>query len=499
MNNINILLLGDEDWNDIYEIPEHVQVDYFSDIIEPIPIIYDLVILDRDISLAEYKNLVNCTRAYCLYATENVRMKNNTQKYYERKIGKRLYTGDVNAFMAETVNDYFPNPYGERMHPDYLTVNQMFEGEVEFNGNFDLRLKGDFGDDYTQILYWKNNLPIFEGQTLDLFLEHLKTENVKVKLRVIQFYNGSVGDVQQIWEYSDEELDEVIHVENHMAQGPIFVSVLAKGEGELRFISLHTRHSRHDIGFFLPGGDRTITSMKEEMFYYFDPGDLKPPLAVYFSGYRKQEGFEGYYMMRGLGCPFLLVTDPRLEGGAFYLGDKEFEDSIVRTIRGYMKRLQFQSNQLIFSGASMGTFGSLYYGCDLQPHALILGKPLANLGNVAKNERIGRVGIFPTSLDLLLKNYQGLGEEQIEQFNERFWEKFRKANWTHSKFIISYLYEDDYDKDAYPDILSNMRSEGVQIYGKGTHGRHNDNTQEVMNWFKGQYRKVLREDFGRKI
>ena len=81
MNNINILLLGDEDWNDIYEIPEHVQVDYFSDVIEPIPIIYDLVILDRDISLAEYKNLVNCTRAYCLYATENVRMKNNTQKY----------------------------------------------------------------------------------------------------------------------------------------------------------------------------------------------------------------------------------------------------------------------------------------------------------------------------------------------------------------------------------------------------------------------------------
>ena len=33
------------------------------------------------------------------------------------------------------------------------------------------------------------------------------------------------------------------------------------------------------------------------MIYYFNPGDLKPPLAVYFSGYRSAEGFEGRGMM----------------------------------------------------------------------------------------------------------------------------------------------------------------------------------------------------------
>lgn len=65
------------------------------------------------------------------------------------------------------------------------------------------------------------------------------------------------------------------------------------------------------------------------MFVYFEKGDMKPPLAVYFSGYRTQEGFEGYYMMRGFGCPFILVTDPRSEGGAFYLGDSEFEQMIT--------------------------------------------------------------------------------------------------------------------------------------------------------------------------
>ena len=55
---------------------------------------------------------------------------------------------------------------------------------------------------------------------------------------------------------------------------------------------------------------------------YLEKGEIcKPPLAVYFSGYRTQEGFEGYYMMKALDVLFILITDPRSEGGAFYLGD----------------------------------------------------------------------------------------------------------------------------------------------------------------------------------
>ena len=88
---------------------------------------------------------------------------------------------------------------------------------------------------------------------------------------------------------------------------------------------------------------------------------MKPPLAVYFSGYRTQEGFEGYYMMRGFGCPFILVTDPRSEGGAFYLGDSEFEQMITDYVTDKLNELGLTKDELVLSGASMGTFGSLYY------------------------------------------------------------------------------------------------------------------------------------------
>ena len=202
-------------------------------------------------------------------------------------------------------------------------------------------------------------------------------------------------------------------------------------------------------------------------------------------------------MMRGFGCPFILLTDPRSEGGGYYIGDKEYEDMIVNYIEEKMKQLGFTQNELLLSGASMGTLGSLYYGPKLLPHALIIAKPVPNMGNIAKNERILRAGGFATSLDILMKNYDNLSDEAIEQLNNRMWDRFDSADWSHTKFIISYLYEDDYDPDGYPSILSHLKSSGVEVYGKGSHGRHTDNSANVMAWFKSRYDNLLHDDFSR--
>lgn len=328
-----------------------------------------------------------------------------------------------------------------------------------------------------------------------MYLEYEKTGDVEIKLRIFQFYNGSIGDIKQVWELDEEQLQDVFRIDNESDYGPVFVSILAKGTGSLNIISLHDRHSRRGHGFFLPGGERLVSSKGEEVFVYFEKGDMKPPLAVYFSGYRTQEGFEGYYMMRGFGCPFILVTDPRSEGGAFYLGDSEFEQMITDYVTDKLNELGLTKDELVLSGASMGTFGSLYYGSKLSPHALLLAKPLANMGNVARNERILRAGGFATSLDILMKNYDNLSDEAIEQLNNRMWDRFDSADWSQTKFIISYLYEDDYDPDGYPSILSHLKSSGVEVYGKGSHGRHTDNSANVMAWFKSQYNNLLHDDF----
>ena len=316
-------------------------------------------------------------------------------------------------------------------------------------------------------------------------------------LVIKQFVSGSLADISDSWEFTEEDLENPVIIEGRNGAGTIFCELKAKGRGNLDIIALHDRISRWDAGKFMVGGERYVTSDREEIFAYFDPGDMKPPMAVYFSGYKTMEGFEGYYMMKKMGCPFLLIAEQRFQGGGFYMGNSEFEKLMVSVIEGYLNRLGFYPHQLILSGISMGTIGSMYYGCDLKPHALILGKPLASLGNIAENERLKRPGGFPTSLDLLCFHGGGRGEEAIEKLNDRFWNKLRNTDFGHTKFIVSYMYEDDYDDTAYDKLLSELNSSGVQVYGKGLHGRHNDNSAGIGAWFKSQYERVLREDFER--
>ena len=298
-------------------------------------------------------------------------------------------------------------------------------------------------------------------------------------------------------EYNEDALQQVIQLDSGQDGGWLFISLRARGRGRLQIVALHDRQSRGKHGFFLPGGERYVTSAREEIFCYYNPGDRKPPLNVYFSGYKTRQGFEGYYMMEGMGTPYLLVAEPRLEGGSFYMGSKEYEQMMVDVIRRYMEELGFSSDQVIMAGLSMGTYGAMYYSCDILPHAIILGKPLASVGNIAGNLRLHRPGSFDTSLDVLRYLGGNTDERAVRKLNDRFWDKFDSADWEHSKFAVAYMIEDDYDSDAYDTLLSHLASSGVQVYGKGLHGRHNDDTNGIVSWFVSQYDKILREDFGR--
>lgn len=48
---------------------------------------------------------------------------------------------------------------------------------------------------------------------------------------------------------------------------------------------------------------------------------------------------------------------------------------------------------------------------------------------------------------------------------------------------------------AYEMMVWALSNKNAQIYGRGLHGRHNDNTVGIMQWFTSQYKKLLHEDF----
>ena len=55
----------------------------------------------------------------------------------------------------------------------------------------------------------------------------------------------------------------------------------------------------------------------------------------------------------------------------------------------------------------MGSFGALYYATVLEPAAVIIGKPLINIGTIANNMKLLRPNEFGTANDVLLTNEGG--------------------------------------------------------------------------------------------
>lgn len=489
--------MGNEDLSLQLHIPDYVEWNNINDLKDATERSYDVCVLNRCINEKEARILLKKIRAYTLFLLDDVQVDQWTTWICTSRRARVLDIQTLQEFINEDIHLFYSYTYGEKYDPHSLSISQSFKGSVFWDGFSGVELEGDYGDDYYQVAYWRGNIPVFKDQSIDFWLEYEKDDSVSIQLKIEQFQSGSLSTLQNRWIFSEEDLESVVSITNKKMNGPVFVSLLAKGKGKLKIVGLHDRHSRKEYGSFLPGGIRKVTSKREEVFMYFDPGDMKPPLNVYFSGYKTQEGFEGFYMMRNMGSPFLLISESRLEGGAFYLGDKEYENLIVSGIKDCLKQLGFDNSQLILSGLSMGTFGALYNGCKLRPHAILLGKPLASLGDMANNERISRPGGFPTSLDVLSKNYGDMSEKSIDALNHRFWDLFDQTDWSQTKFIVSYMLEDDYDMTAYDRLISHIDDIGVEIIGKGVHGRHNDDTYSIVAWFKNQYEGILKSDFGR--
>lgn len=489
--------MGNEDLSLQLHIPDYVEWNNINDLKDATKRSYDVCVLNRCINEKEARILLKKIRAYTLFLLDDVQVDQWTTWICTSRRAKIIDLDTLQKFIDTDIHLFFMHSYGEKFAPQALSISQYFKGKVFWNGFSGVELEGEYGEDYFQIACWRYNAPIQNGETIDFWLEYEKDDSVSVQLKIEQFQTGLLSNLQNRLVFSEKDLNSLIYIENQKANGSVFVSLHAKGKGKLKIVGLHDRHSRKSYGSFLPGGIRKVTSKREEVFLYFDPGDMKPPLNVYFSGYKTKEGFEGYNIMRKMGAPFLLVAESRLEGGGFYLGDKEYEDYIVSGIQNCLNQLGFDRSQLILSGLSMGTFGALYNGCKLRPHAILLGKPLASLGDIAVNERISRPGGFPTSLDVLVKNYGDMSEKSIDALNHRFWDLFDQTDWSQTKFIVSYMLEDDYDMTAYDRLISHIDDIGVEIIGKGVHGRHNDDTYSIVAWFKNQYEGILKSDFGR--
>lgn len=493
---INVLEIGKEEWENMYDFSK-VNFERSSSL--TLEKDYQVIFINQKI---DEQDLLTLRPSFPFYGTFILK---DYEDYY-KQFGDLLTKDQIQFIDHDQLKDLIPELYiryvygqnASKFDVSMIRAHKSFRGKIELKGNQYVHLDGFFGRDFKQLLYWQYGISITNDHPIDLWLEYVKDENVQLQLLIEEIEAGSVDHIVYEKTFSEQEMDQLITIDHLPVSGSLNFSLNAKGEGHLEIGTLHIRRSRYDTGIMLPGGKRYANKKRQEFFYFYHGGDLKPPLNIYFSGYRTLEGFEGYHMMRSFGAPFLLFSDPRLEGGAFYLGDDEFEGQIFKIIDHYRSLLHFEWNEIIVSGLSMGAFGALYYGCQIHPHAIILGKPLVNLGTMADNETIFRPESFPTSLDLLLSVEGGVAKDDARSLNQRIWEKVKQANLNGVKMPVAYMRNDDYDGKAFSMLVSQFSDQDVLIFGKGIEGRHNDETAAIVNWFVQQYEDLLTDDFNRR-
>ena len=130
----------------------------------------------------------------------------------------------------------------------------------------------------------------------------------------------------------------------------------------------------------------------------------------------------------------------------------------------------------------MGSFGALYYATQLEPAAVVVGKPLLNIGTITDNMKLLRPNEFGTANDVLLANTGGISTSDVQHLDS-FLGKIKNSNLTNTIFAIAYMYNDDYDATAFQNLSPVLSQQGSHVMSRGVPGRHNDDSPTITSWF----------------
>lgn len=405
--------------------------------------------------------------------------------------------------LTDTINrDWFPGQDAFKLDHSQLRVLPSFEGGITRYGRYRLTLTGNFGATLQPVAIWE--VQGYAPRFRDLLFqpECQVGPNVTVRYQLTLINQTTDQPIHTVtFDPTRHPTGKTLHLGS--TDYYYTLSLLARGQGTVDIGLVHISRSRETYGRLFPGGQfiHIPQTFNENFYAYFDAGDLKPPLNVYFSGFNLSDHFEGNFMMERLGAPFLLISDPRLNGGGFYLGSPAYETAFLKVIQDTLDRLGFAPDDLILSGISEGTVAAFYYGAKLKPRAIIAGKPLLNLGTTATNGRIKRTQDFQPSFDLLLDHTGDVTAKTAQDLNDRIWAQVKQGDFSHTTFAVAHMQQDDFDNTTFPELFDWITTAfpHVQFLHKGILGRHNDDTPAVNAWFIKQYRMILATAFDRTI
>ncbi|CAH1854429.1 accessory Sec system protein Asp2 [Convivina intestini] len=384
----------------------------------------------------------------------------------------------------------FPTRFSEEQF--IPTIN--YDWQFRRSGRFSSAFTGDFGDDWQQI----GTLKTFAGdlnpnQDNLIYLDYDATGTAQVSLECVFFHGGRL---QQLQFLRGDGLVNMTPLKAPARYQDYQIIVLAKGKGTVDLHAVHQRRSRHGLGMFIPGGQRQLTEDNQEVLSYFNPGTKKGPMIVLFAGTRLHvEGFEMMGPLDKLGYPYLLFTDARSQGGAFDVGNAAYEALVVKIIRKAQQFLGLTSDQVIMSGYSMGSYPAIYYTPDIKPGALLLAKPILNLGTFTSSAEFPHSGVnHDWTLDVRRQLTGRVDPEDTVALNQKLWHKLDQLSATDWPQVSMFSMDsDEYDGVSLPQLLDYLKERRVRLNHHGEPGYHEQKIPEMIRFMIDEYERIIAE------
>lgn len=503
---MKVLQIGSENWEDKYEIPQGIEWDFntFPTTLAGNKKYYEVVIITGAINLDKniWEELQKIVYPYNVLILPGLREKlNDAGKFFLKcKVAEDI-TEDIQTLINHLKQRYFFGQFGYRFFPTDISLNESKIKSYSYQDSGHLQMIISSPDDWINIGTYRYSIALIHDRITKLWLEARK-KNIQLRLKVFIRDLGYEGDPLECKTLSicDSPNEAIIPVPVSDKDKNMTVTIQAKGSGKLTIGLLHSRWSREGKGTIVTGGKRIVNlSNFEDIAYYFDPGDLKPPLNVYFTGANWTEGFQGLGLFRRLGTPTLLFTDLRLEAGQFYDDIHHYMIAQVKqVILKTLKKLNFDESQLIMNGGSMGSYAAMKLGAELQAYVININKPIGSIGYVARRSRLQRPDNYETSLDIVKELMDNSKVKTLKQLDDQFWNEFNQSNLSKTRLLVTYKKNDDYDNAINKLISSPAVQKALQFSYKGFPGRHIDGKDDI-EWFIARIRQVLNDDFGREL
>jgi accessory secretory protein Asp2 len=500
---ISILQIGDADWRWLtdtqafdWEYTRVDQLDAFLATLKKGRLTQTYVLLTNQIQ--DDQHLFDYIRKWPAYRV--IYLTQQLTDYQRHILGERrafyFPKNDVQAVTHRISEDLFLGQIGfpTRFSESQFVPSELAIGHFKRSGRFSARFSGDFGQDWIELGYLKT-FPGDLGEEKEnlIWLEHDVEGETEVALKVI-FFNQQ-HQIQQVQLIAGQQLYQLTPIGNQKQYQTYTIIVLAKGKGAVDLHAIHQRRTRHGLGHLLPGGEWQLTSEHEEILSYFNPGNRKAPLVVNFAGTRLHtDGFEMMGPLNRFGHPYLLFTDSRTQGGAFDVGSAVYEQKIVERIQSAMTELGLTHHEVILTGYSMGSYPAMYYANQIKPKAVIVAKPIINLGSFSDKMDFPHHFNTDWPLDMRRHLMGRMNREDTQPLNDKFWQAFAQTDWSKIDVSLYTLDMDEYDGESLPQLLQAFKDRGISVTHFYDHGYHIDKIPEMIQFIESRLVQLAQQD-----